>query len=251
MSLKKLLKPIENPNLNPTCSEDSISKKICKESITDLGNGSEVVYLQTFVPYDEAWSLFDYLDKHVPWIRPTIRVFGRSCLQPRDTCYIAEAGLPRLSYSGYQPHAYPWDQFPPLKDLLDKLHKALPGSYFNSLVLNRYNGGNDYVSWHADDEKVYGPTPEIASVTFGCEREFLLKKKPTKSSNDTSSGDEPAKKRLKKSTSNNSDQQHSFRLKHGSLLVMKGYTQRDWLHAVPKRAKANSTRINLTFRHVL
>lgn len=61
-----------------------------------------------------------------------------------------------------------------------KVHKALPGSRFNSLVLNRYDGNNDYVSWHSDDEVLYGPTPEIASVTFGCEREFLLKKNPVK-----------------------------------------------------------------------
>lgn len=59
--------------------------------------------------------------------------------------------------------------------------------------------------------------------------------------------DEPVRKRLK---SNHADQ-HSFTLKHGSLLVMRGYTQRDWLHSVPKRAKAEATRINLTFRHVL
>ena len=28
--------------------------------------------------------------------------------------------------------------------------------------------------------------------------------------------------------------QYSFMLKHGSLLVIKGYTQRDWEHSVPK-----------------
>lgn len=47
-------------------------------------------------------------------------------------------------------------------------------------MLNRYKGGSDNVGWHADDEKLYGPTPEIASVSFGCEREFFLKKKPSK-----------------------------------------------------------------------
>lgn len=66
--------------------------------------------------------------------------------------------------------------------LLLKVHKALPGSSFNSLLLNRYNGGNDYVGWHSDDEKLYGPTPEIASLTFGCDRDFVLKKKPCKKS---------------------------------------------------------------------
>jgi alkylated DNA repair dioxygenase AlkB len=46
--------------------------------------------------------------------------------------------------------------------------------------LNRYKGGNDYVGWHADDEKLYGPTPEIASLSLGCDRDFVLKKKPSK-----------------------------------------------------------------------
>ena len=61
-----------------------------------------------------------------------------------------------------------------------KVHKVLPGSSFNSLLLNRYKGGNDYVAWHSDDDKLYGSAPEIASVSFGCDREFLLKKKPGK-----------------------------------------------------------------------
>lgn len=65
---------------------------------------------------------------------------------------------------------------------------------------------------------------------------------------DKKSDGEPKSKRLKKSSD---PDQHSFTLKHGSLLVMRGYTQRDWLHSVPKRAKAEATRINLTFRYVL
>ncbi|GMI77482.1 homolog of E. coli alkB [Hibiscus trionum] len=62
------------------------------------------------------------------------------------------------------------------------VRKMLPGSTFNSLLFNRYNGGNDYVGWHSDDEKLYGSAPEIASVSFGCERDFFLKKKSCKSS---------------------------------------------------------------------
>ncbi|KAL3519258.1 hypothetical protein ACH5RR_017407 [Cinchona calisaya] len=214
----------------------------------DLGNGSEVVYVGRFLGYEESWNYFEYLNKHIPWTRPSIRVFGRSSVQPRDTCYVANEGLPDLVYSGYQPQAYSWDEFPPLKDILDAVHKALPGSSFNSLLLNRYKGGSDYVSWHADDEKVYGPTPEIASVSFGCEREFLLKRKPTKNFEAKRSEGEPPSKRSKQ---NIVTEQHSFTLKHGSLLVMRGYSQRDWLHSVPKRAKAESTRINLTFRLIL
>lgn len=46
-------------------------------------------------------------------------------LQPRDTCYVASEGLTELKYSGYQPHAYSWDDYPVLKDIL-KAVSALP-----------------------------------------------------------------------------------------------------------------------------
>lgn len=213
----------------------------------DLGNGSEIVYIPKFVSSDQAWTWFDLLNQRIPWTRPTIRVFGRSVLQPRDTCYVADPGLTTLTYSGYKPHAYTWDDFPPLKDILDAVHEALPGSSFNSLLLNRYKGGNDYVGWHSDDEKVYALNQEIASVSFGCERDFFLKKKPDKTSQRRNDEEPPAKKSKKSSVANS----HSFGLKHGSLLVMKGYTQRDWMHSVPKRLKTEATRINLTFRRII
>ncbi|XP_024631741.1 DNA oxidative demethylase ALKBH2 isoform X3 [Medicago truncatula] len=230
------LKAVSEPNPNETAK---------KSETIDLGNGSDVVFIQRLIPSEQSWKWFNYLDKHIPWTRPTIRVFGKSFLQPRDTCYVATSGLTELSYSGYQPHAYSWDDYPPLKDILDAV-----GITFNQ---HWYKGGDDYVGWHADDEKLYGPTPEIASLSLGCDRDFVLKKKPSKKphgmvpSVTRDGSDEPASKRLKKSS--NSDQ-HTFRLKHGSLLVMRGYTQRDWIHSVPKRAKAEATRINLTFRRV-
>ncbi|KAI5671274.1 hypothetical protein M9H77_11638 [Catharanthus roseus] len=213
---------VTNLKLRAAKADDEAAAATEKCTIsTELGNGSQVLYMGRFISYQESWNYFDYLNKHIPWTRPTIRVFGRSCLQQRDTCYVASEGLPELVYSGYHPHAYSWDEFPPLKEILSAVHKALPGSRFNSLLLNRYKGGSDNVGWHADDEKLYGPTPEIASVSFGCKR---LK-------------GEPPKKRSK--TVSDSDR-HVFMLKHGSMLVMRGYTQRDWLHSLPKRVKAES-----------
>ncbi|CAI9760224.1 unnamed protein product [Fraxinus pennsylvanica] len=237
------LDPDPDPNQDP---EESTVEKTNGMTVIDLGNGSQVLYTPKFLSYQNSWDYFHYLDKNIPWTRPTVCVFGRSCIQPRDTCYVASEGFPDLVYSGYQPHAYSWDEFPPLKEILDLVHKALPGSKFNSLLLNRYKGGNDHVGWHADDEKLYGPTPEIASVSFGCERDFFLKKKPSKTTvHAKENGGDPPSKRTKK---NNDSDQRSFVLKHGSLLVMRGYTQRDWVHSVPKRVKAAAVRINLTFR---
>nr|XP_043611064.1 DNA oxidative demethylase ALKBH2 [Erigeron canadensis] len=239
----------EESMINRNTNNKNNEGVVMKLEETDLGNASDVVYVPRFLSYEKSWEYFNYLDKNIPWTRPTIHVFGKPFLQPRDVCYIASKGLKELTYSGYTPRAYCWDDFPPVKEILDEVHIAFPGSHFNSLLLNRYNSGNDYVGWHADDEKLYGPHPEIASISFGCERDFFLKKRSTHNKKAQAEVEgEPSSKRAKK---NNDVERHSFKLKHGSLLLMRGNTQRDWLHSVPKRAKAESARVNLTFRRVM
>ena len=227
----------------------SSSKKIeeGKASVMDLGNGSKVLYIPRLVALETAWKWFNYLDKRLPWIRPSIPASGRTIRQPRDVCYIADKRTTAYKYSGFQPRAHSWEEFPLLEEILSKVREAIPGSQFNSVLLNRYQTGSDSVSWHADNEALYGETPEIASLTLGGEREFLLRRAPTKSK-DVVESEGSAKKRLKMTAP---QQLHSFVLKHGSLLVMRGYTQRDWQHSVPKTSKASAPRINLTFRYVL
>ncbi|KAI5389016.1 hypothetical protein KIW84_033286 [Lathyrus oleraceus] len=108
-----------------TVSEANPNDAAKKAETVDLGNGSDVVFIQRLIPSEQSWKWFHYLDNHIPWTRPTIRVFGKSFLQPRDTCYVASSGLTELSYSGYQPHAYSWDDYPPLKDILDAVRIAM------------------------------------------------------------------------------------------------------------------------------
>jgi alkylated DNA repair dioxygenase AlkB len=43
-------------------------------------------------------------------------------------------------------------------------------------------------------------------------------------------------------------EKESVILENGSLLIMKGATQTNWLHALPKSTKVKHPRINLTFR---
>ena len=101
------------------------------------------------------------------------------------------------------------------------------GESFNSCLLNYYRDGKDSVSWHSDDEKEYGKEPTIASFTLGTERDFMLKEKIKDG------------KKMK------------FKLESGSLLIMSGKTQEDWLHQIPKRAGVKTGRINLTFRKII
>eukprot|EP00392_Amoebophrya_sp_AT5.2_P005996 g6006.t1 len=95
---------------------------------------------------------------------------------------------------------------------------------FNSVLLNRYRGGEDSQGWHSDNEAVYGRDPVIASVSFGCEREFCFRH---------------CKDHKRK---------RSLVLEHGSLLLMFGPIQHHWQHCLPKRKKVQGERINLTFR---
>ena len=44
------------------------------------------------------------------------------------------------------------------------------------------------------------------------------------------------------------DLRQKFLLQHGSVLLMSGKTQHNWLHQIPKRKNLKGERINLTFR---
>jgi alkylated DNA repair dioxygenase AlkB len=82
------------------------------------------------------------------------------------------------------------------------------------------------MGWHSDDEKSLGKNNNtIASLSFGAERKFSFKHKQTK-------------------------QIDSVVLEHGSLLIMKGATQSNWLHSLPKSKNITQPRVNLTFRTI-
>jgi alkylated DNA repair dioxygenase AlkB len=99
------------------------------------------------------------------------------------------------------------------------------GARFNSVLINRYRSGEDSMGWHADNERVLGDEPVIASVSLGATRTFELRHNETGTA-------------------------HALALASGSLLVMRGRTQADWKHRVPKAPRVHAERINLTFRWV-
>lgn len=64
-----------------TVSEANPNDAAKKAETVDLGNESDVVFIQRLIPSEQSWKWFHYLDNHIPWTRPTIRVFGKSFLQ--------------------------------------------------------------------------------------------------------------------------------------------------------------------------
>jgi alkylated DNA repair dioxygenase AlkB len=140
---------------------------------------------------------------------------------PRLTAWQGEPDAVYV-YSGIRNLPQPWTStVVELKTAVETVCKVR----FNSVLINRYRSGADSMGWHADREFELGARPVIASVSLGVARTFDLRH-------------------------NKTGVVQSFSLKGGSLLVMKGDTQADWRHRVPKEPRVAGERINLTFRWV-
>lgn len=99
---------------------------------------------------------------------------------------------------------------------------------FNSVLINYYESGRDHIPWHSDNEKCIDPNqPQIASLSLGCTREFLMK---------------PILDNVRPV---------SFHISSGSLLIMGHNVQSYFLHSIPQDHSIKSARINLTFRQLM
>lgn len=183
---------------------------------------AELEYFPNFLNKEKADLLLQKLLKEVPWQQQNIKLFGKEIPQPRLTAFYAEQGI-SYTYSGLQ--LQPNNFSTELWELKQKTQE-LSGYDFNTCLANLYRHGNDSMGWHADDEKVLGKNPVIASISLGGIRRFQFKH------------------------TTNKDLKESIELQHGSLLIMKGSMQHFWKHQLPKTKKEVAPRINLTFRKI-
>ena len=192
------------------------------ERIPILGCEDECWFDENFLELKEASTFFDKLSIETDWIQPQIRMFGKWVDQPRLVAWQSSEGL-SYSYSGITLTASPYS------DLVDAIARKIEiktGLTFNSVLINYYRDGKDSMGWHADNEPELGKNPMIASLSLGSARDFVLKH------------------------NQRSDLRKVFSLNSGSLLLMGKGIQKNWKHALPKRAHAGP-RINLTFRRIL
>jgi alkylated DNA repair dioxygenase AlkB len=184
---------------------------------------ADVALDPVWLPEPDADALFSTLRHGLPWGTHQVRIFGRQMASPRLSCWIGDAGA-SYRYSGVHHAPYPWPAA--LREVRARLERDT-GHRFNSVLANLYRDGRDAMGWHSDDEPELGPKPVIASVSLGGVRRFVLKHRGS------------------------TDQKLELSLPHGSLLLMRGDTQRHYRHALPRTAKAVGPRINLTFRQIV
>lgn len=181
-----------------------------------------VNYYGKILAYQEANQYLDLLMQNILWKNDEVILFGKHIVTKRKTAWYGDSDY-LYAYSNITKQALPWT-----KELsgLKQMVEEFAGVKFNSCLLNLYHNGNEGMGWHSDDEKSLGKNNTIASLSFGAERKFLFKHKQTR-------------------------QIISFVLEHGSLLIMKAATQRNWLHSLPKCKNIVQPRINLTFRTIV
>lgn len=183
----------------------------------------EVYYHQAFFSEAESQLFWAKLSREIAWKHEPIWMFGKQVMQPRLTALYGDPTKP-YGYSGIEMQPVAWT------DYLMKIKSAIEkeaNEEFTHVLLNYYRNGADSMGWHRDNEKVLGPNPTIASVSFGASRSFQFRLYENK--------------RLKK----------SIELENGSLLIMKGECQHAWEHQIPKTKKVLGGRINLTFRKLI
>jgi len=184
---------------------------------------AEVYYMRHLPLAQPPHAVMNQLIDEVPWRAEHIVVWGRTYPQPRLIAWYGDGGM-NYTYSGIQLTPLPWTET--LLDIKSRV-QAVARTDFNSVLLNYYRDHRDSMGLHSDDEPELGEQPILASLSLGEERIFILKHKRDKVLKPV---------RLK--------------LASGSLLLMRGDTQRYWKHGIDKEARPCGPRVNLTFRSI-
>ncbi|KLU83649.1 DNA repair family protein [Magnaporthiopsis poae ATCC 64411] len=219
----------------------------------------DLLYFQPYIPPRASKELFEFLRATLPFYRVEYDI-KRGGIQthirtPRyttvfgldDTSRFDEHGnvvdvktgveVPPGAYARYAPR--------PVPKCLDDLRVACEAATdcsFNFCLVNYYASGADSIAFHSDDERFLDPDPAIASLSLGAQRDFLLKRKPVAPGAEDRDGKAPEAAQLK------------LPLASGDMILMRGKTQANWLHSIPKRTGRNQMdggRINITFRRAM
>ena len=184
----------------------------------------EVYYVSDLNLGRSADALLRQLIAEIPWRQEHIVVWGKMYSQPRLVAWYGDASS-KYTYSGITLNPMPWTDL--LLDIRSRVETATRAE-FNSVLLNYYRDNRDSMGFHSDDEAELGDKPVIASLSLGEERTLILKHRRNKLAR-------PVR----------------LTLESGSLLLMKGETQRYWKHGIAKETRRCGPRINLTFRRIV
>ena len=185
-------------------------------------NDLKVRIEKNFFNQVDSNELLKKLISDLPWESMAIKMFGKDITIPRLQCWVGDKGCD-YKYSGKKLNRQDWTT--DLIMIREKIYKEL-NIDFNSVLVNYYRDGKDSMGWHSDNERELGPSPTIASISLGSERDLVFRNKINK-------------------------EVLPIPQTHGCLILIDGKTQKNWQHAIKKTRKVIGPRINLTFRNII
>jgi alkylated DNA repair dioxygenase AlkB len=177
-----------------------------------IGDRGDVRYVPGFLDPGAAHELFNELQRSTTFRADSRMMYGRRVLVPRETAARGDGC------------AQEWS--PALLRVRARI-EAHSGVAFDYVFINRYRNGNDSVAWHSDNDAECDPRRVIASLSLGATRTFELRP-------------------LRASGLNH--KKVAVELADGDLVVMRGATQLNYEHRIPKEPQVAGERLNLTFR---
>ena len=91
-------------------------------------------------------------------------------------------------------------------------------------MINKYDGGSEYLSKHSDDETGLDPRVGVVAISYGAVRKFRIRDKKT------------GKIVMDIPTESN------------KMIQMYGHFQKEFTHEIPVEKKVNGVRYSFTFR---
>ena len=195
-------------------------------NINLLPSDGEVFYFGKVFSEKDADFYLERLLNSIEWKNDEAFILGKHIITKRKVAWYGDQPF-SYTYSKLTKYALPWSS-----ELLalKKIAEEKSGSTYNSCLLNLYHNNEEGMAYHSDDEKMLKKEGAIASLSFGAQRNFLFRHKKAKENNLPTI---------------------SVILEHGSLLVMQGATQKNWLHRLPQTKMRMEARVNLTFRTIV
>jgi len=177
-----------------------------------VGDRGDVTYIPEFLDRALADALVRELSADTRWKADSRMMYGKRVLVPRETAGRGEK-MPQ-----------PWT---PALTTVRTMIERHTGTTYDYCFLNRYRDGRDAVAWHGDHDGERDARLVVASLSLGATRAFQLRPKK-----DSGLRHDPI----------------TVDVAHGDLVVMRGDTQLNWEHRVPRDSRVTGERLNVTFR---
>ena len=152
--------------------------------------------------------------------RPPIIVFNKPCHQCRSVGFFSDTSQ-GYYYSRQMMNSQ--SLTPKMLQLLEITNEIF-GSDFNGILVNKYEGGEEYLSAHSDNERDLSARVGVVGISYGEERNFRIRNKETNAIV------------LDLSTT------------EGMYIQMGGDFQKEFKHEIPIQRKKKGIRYSFTFR---